>query len=85
MNAIRTWLKGRLVSDWRSAWKWLSVQLALVASLAVGWLFAYPEIILSTINMLPVEARAMVSPVVSFVLFALVLAARLWKQRKPKG
>ena len=78
------WIKDRLVDDWRSAWKWVSVQLAVVGSLLIGWFLAYPETILSTLNMLPAELRPWCPPAVSFGLFVLVLAARLWKQGHPK-
>lgn len=78
------WLKERLVDDWRSSWKWLSVQLAAVATFLIGWLLTYPEIILQTLNMLPSELRPWCPPLVSFGLFAVVLAARLWKQGKAK-
>ena len=84
MSQIREWLKGKLVADWRSSWKWLSVQFAALASLVIGWLLAYPETILQTLNMLPSELRPWCPPALSFGLFAVVVLARLWKQGHPK-
>ena len=85
MNAIRNWLKGRLVPDWRSAWRWVSVQLSVVAGLAVGWIFASPLELLQILSMIPPEVRRGLSPLVTAVVVAIVVGARLWKQRKPKG
>jgi hypothetical protein len=76
-------LDHKLVWNWRSSWRWFSMQLALVGSLALGALFAWPEILLSTLNMLPAELRPWCPPLVSFVLFAVVALVRLWKQSHP--
>jgi hypothetical protein len=60
------------------------MRLNALLSVAVAYLLASPEILLSTLNSLPPELRVVFPPAAGFVLFALVTVARLWKQRKPQ-
>ena len=84
MSQIREWLKGKLVADWRSSWKWLSVQLAALAGLVIGWIFASPLELLQILYMIPAEVRVNLSPFVTVAVVAVVVGARLWKQGHPK-
>lgn len=83
MTRFRKWLTERLVADWRSSWRWLSVQLAGLVSLVVGFIFADPEILMRLLNLLTPEARVMISPFVSLALLVVVVGVRLWKQGHP--
>lgn len=76
-------LHNRLVPDWRSSWRWLSVQLAALAGLAAGWIFASPLELMQILALIPAEVRVKLSPLVTVVVVAVVVGARLWKQRKP--
>lgn len=78
-------MKIKLIEEWRSAWRWWSMRLAAVGSIAVAYVLAYPDILLSTLNALPPEMRAVFPPAIGFVLFALVSIARLVKQGKHDG
>lgn len=75
-------MKIKLIEEWRSSWRWWSMRLAAIASLAVGYVLAYPDILLSTLNALPPEMRQAFPPFVGFALFAIVSLARLVKQGK---
>jgi hypothetical protein len=78
-------MKPKLDPNWKSSWRWLSMQLNVLASLLVAYVLASPEVLLTTLNQLPPEIRAYFPPMAGFVLFALVALARLWKQNHPKG
>lgn len=73
--------KPKLVRDWRSSWRWLSMRLAALGSAAVAYVLASPEILLTTLNQLPPEIRAIFPPFAGLALFAIVAAARLWNQQ----
>lgn len=73
----------KLVPDWRSCWKWLSVQLAAVFALLVGWIFASPLELLQILYMIPAEVRQLLSPFVTVAVVLVVVGARLWKQGHP--
>lgn len=70
----------KLVPNWRSAWKWASVQLAAIASLAIGWIVANPFDLLTLLNGIPYELRVKLSPFVSVAVFVVVVGLRLLKQ-----
>lgn len=76
-------MKPFLIPNWRDSWKWLSVQLAALAGLAAGWIFANPLELLQILYMIPAEVRAGLSPIVTVVVVAVVVGARLWKQGHP--
>lgn len=78
-------LEAKLVNNWRNAWKWWSMRLNLIASVAVAYLLSSPELILTTLNQLPPEMRAFFPPAIGFVLFAVVAGVRIWKQKNPKN
>lgn len=67
--------KSKLVADWRDSWRWASVQLAILAPIAL-------EGIWYVLSSMPPELRAYIRLPV-FVLFAvLAVLARVWNQRK---
>ena len=78
------WLDKHLVPEWRKAWKWSSVQLAAVASAAVGALAAQPQLMLSIVNYMPADPtqRAMAAIGVGAIAFFGPTILRLWKQGK---
>jgi len=70
----------KLVPDWRECWRWASVQLAALLTLAVtGLLATSPLTLLQILAFVPAPVRALIG-VTAFLLW---LAARLWKQRHP--
>lgn len=73
-------LKPKLTDDARLWWRMWSVRLAAVGSLAVTYVLASPDILLSTLNAMPPEIRAIFPPFAGFALFALVTIVRLIKQ-----
>lgn len=77
-------MKPFLIPNWRDSWKWLSVQLAALAGLAAGWIFANPLELLQILYMIPAEVRVTLSPIVTVVVVAVVVGARLWKQGHPR-
>jgi len=77
-------LNRRLVEGWRSSWRWLSVQLAGLAGLVAAWIFAEPLQLLQILSMIPAEVRVRLSPLVTVVVVAVVVGARLWKQGHPR-
>jgi len=78
-------MKLKLIEEWRSWWRMWSMRLAVLASAAVTGVLAYPDILLSTLNALPPEMRAVFPPFMGFVLLGLVSLARLVKQEKKDG
>jgi len=78
-------MKFKLIEEWRSAWRWWSMRLAVIGSAAVAYVLAYPDILLSTLNALPPEMRAVFPPFMGFALLAVVSIARLVKQGKHDG
>lgn len=73
-----------LIPNWRDSWKWLSVQLAALAGLAIGWIFASPLELMQILYMIPAEVRVGLSPFVTAAVVATVVGARLWRQGHPK-
>lgn len=81
-------LNEKLVADWRSCYKWLSMQLAAVMTLVGILLSEYPAVLISTVQMwqqIPVEYRAFLGPVGGVVVLLLIALARLWQQRHPNA
>lgn len=79
-------LDARLVDDWRSCYKWLSMQLAGLMGIVVWLLAEYPAVLISTAQMwmqLPAEVRTMLGPVAGIALLLVIALARLWQQKKP--
>lgn len=80
------WLKAHLIDECVNWWRMWSVRLAAVGSIAVGYVLASPDVLLSTINALPPEMRTFLPPATGMVLFGVVTIVRLWKQgSKPNG
>ena len=65
----------RLVSDWRSALKWWSVRLAILAPFAL-------EAIWTVVSAAPPELRAFIRMPLWFALAGLAIAARMWNQKR---
>lgn len=75
IHAMEQPKEGKLVEDWRQSWRWASVQLAILAPLAL-------EGIWWVLSSAPPELRAYIRLPV-FVLFAaLAVLARIWNQQK---
>ena len=83
MTPFRKWLDARMIPNWRDSWKWLSIQLAALSALAIGWVFASPLELLQILAMIPAEVRVKLSPFVTVAVVAIVVGARLWKQGHP--
>lgn len=65
----------RLVQNWRQAWKWLSVQLAILAGGAQAAMLAFP-----TVKDWVSDSTA---HTIGVVLIASIVAGRLIDQKKP--
>ena len=74
-------MKLTLVSDVRNAWKWASVQLAVVAGAAAGWAAADPNGFATVVNFLPGWAR----PTLGFVVAAAAIGSRVVTKEKSDG
>lgn len=74
-------MKLKLVSDARQAWRWASVQLAIVAGAAAGWAAADPTGFATVVNFLPGWAR----PVLGFVVAGAAIGSRIIKKDKADG
>lgn len=70
----------KLIDDARLWWKMWSVRLAALGSIAVGYVLASPDVLLSTLNAMPAEVRQLFPPFAGLALFALVTLVRLIKQ-----
>jgi hypothetical protein len=81
LNAAWTAVRARLIDDASNWWRYWSVRLAAIGSVAVSAIIAYPDILIRTLNELPPEIRAAFPPAAGIVLFALVTLARLYKQQ----
>ena len=75
-------MKINLIADWRKAYKFWSIRLAAAASAFIATVLANPDMITNTLNSLPPEARAFISPVVGVVIFGVVYLSRIIDQKK---
>ena len=64
------------VDNWREAWKWLSVQMALVVGIITTYATTYPEDFAAFVDMLPEWAR----PLVGLFIAVAAIYLRLKKQ-----
>ena len=65
------------VEDWKSAWKWLSIQFAVLVGGLLAYASANPEQILKIVDMLPDGWR----PVITFIVVTgIPIYLRLKKQ-----
>ena len=74
--------KGKLVDDWRSSWKWASMQFNALAAVLVGLALNNLDVIASVLAMAPPELRAFIPIPVAAGVFVTVAGLRLWKQNK---
>lgn len=80
-------LQAHLVDDWRSSWKWLSMQLAALFALVMAILSVLPGALLFAVQwwmQVPSDFRAIVGPVGAVVLLVMIALARLWAQKHPE-
>ncbi len=72
----------KLIDNWRKWHKMWSMRLAGLASTALMVIIAQPSIITDTLNSLPPEARAWISPFVGFIMFGIIWLLRMIDQVK---
>ncbi len=79
------WMDNHLIPEWRKAWKFSSVQLAAVVSMAVTAFASNPQLLLSIVNYMPADPtqRAVAAIGVGVVAFFGPTALRLWQQGQP--
>lgn len=68
-------LEVRLVDDWRHAWKWGSVQLALAYGAIQSWAAADPDGFQRAMAMLPPDAQRYVGIALAFAAIATRLSS----------
>jgi len=78
------WLDKHLVPEWRRAWKWSSVQLAAVVSVAVTAFAANPGLMFQVLNYMPADPtqRAIAAAAIGLLAFFGPTVLRLWNQQK---
>lgn len=81
MKLFWSQLELRLVDNWRQAWKWGSVQLALLAGAVSGWAASDPNGFARVMDMLPEWAR----PLLGLGLAMSAISARIASVRKTNG
>ena len=74
--------KSRLVDDWRSSWRWASMQFNALAAVLIGVGLNNLDVIASVLSLAPPEVRAFVPIPIAVGVFVIVAALRLWKQNK---
>lgn len=78
--------KLQLISGWRSAWRFASVQLALFGSFICSLAVAFPDAILFAWNHVPPDLKTAIPPrflpLIGVALFALSIFARIVHQPK---
>lgn len=75
----------KLIDDWRNWWKFWSIRLAAVYSAVFAYLWAFPEVAIQAYGMLPDEFKFVppqMAPVIGLVMFFLISAPRMIKQKK---
>lgn len=78
------WFDRHFVANWRTSWRWFSVQTAAVSAAVGGAIAASPELLLQLVMFLPEEGWlrwALVASVV-IVMFIVPTIARLWDQEE---
>lgn len=70
----------KLVENWRQSWRWWSMRLNAAAALLITYVLAAPDVLLSVLNSLPADTRAVFPPAAGIVIFLLVAGVRLYKQ-----
>lgn len=78
--------KIKLIANWRSFWRFWSIQLGVIGSAVTGILVAFPDLALETWQTLPEELKQTIpehyTPLIGVVVFVLSLIARMLKQAK---
>lgn len=75
----------KLIDDWRNWWKFWSIRIAAIFSVVITALLSFPEYAIQVWGMLPSDFQFVADqykPFVGVVLFALLAASRLVKQKK---
>lgn len=79
----------KLVDEWRSAWRWWSIQLNALGNMLLVALLSFPDIAQQVWVALPDEARAMLPERVAYWVPVIILiasgVARLVQQEKKDG
>ena len=74
----------QLISDWKKAWRFWSVQLAAVGALLTTALIALPDVAIGAWAVLPAEMKAAIPseymPLLGVAVFVLSMVARVIKQ-----
>ena len=81
---LRRWrsaVSARLVDNWRDAWRWASVRLAVLIGAATAVLANAPGLAREILDQLPAEARATLPWWAPVLVTALPILVRLIKQR----
>lgn len=83
-DRLRRWrsaVSARLVDDWRNAWRWASVRLALAGGACTALLANAPGLAREIFDQLPAEVRATLPVWAPMLITALPILVRLLKQR----
>lgn len=76
----------KLIPAWRSAWRFVSVQLGTIATILTGWLVLSPEALLHAWMLIPADLKAVIPPrymlFIGVGLMALATIARVVHQPK---
>lgn len=76
-HSMTSKIQRKLVDDWRSAWRWWSMQLHVIGTSLVALFLLLPSMPREIQALIPVKWQA----VAVAVWFALGVIARLWKQK----
>lgn len=68
-------IEARLVDNWRQAWKWGSVRLALLAGVISGWAASDPNGFARVVDLLPEWARPLLGLAVAISAIGTRLAS----------
>ena len=66
-------MKLHLIEDWRRAWRWSSVRLAVIAGAATGWVATDPAGFQRAVDLLPEWVR----PVLGVIVAVSAISARV--------
>lgn len=79
----------KLIPYWRSAWRFVSIQLGVAGTILTAWLIASPDAILHAWLLLPGELKSAIPPrfipMIGVGLFALGTIARIVHQPKTQA
>jgi hypothetical protein len=83
-DRLRRWrsaVSARLVDDWRCAWRWASVRLAVVGGALTALLANAPGLAREIFDQLPAEVRTTLPVWAPVLITALPILVRVLKQR----